>query len=58
MNEKQEVTLDNAINACGRIQELTSEINDAWLDVIRIFQEAAEDCFQAAETYESENNDD
>ena len=44
MTEKQEVTLDTAIAKCQRIQEVAHEINEAWLDIIRIFQQAAEDC--------------
>ena len=44
MTEKQEITIDNAIAKCQRIQEVACEINNAWLEVIRIFQQAAEDC--------------
>ena len=42
--EHAETTIDNAIAKCQRIQEVAHEINDAWLDIIRIFQQAAEDC--------------
>ena len=44
MNEKQEVTLDDAINACQRIGEVVTEINDAFGDIIDIFKQAASDC--------------
>lgn len=42
--ERTEITIDDAIAKCQRIQEVACEINDAWLDIIRIFQQAAEDC--------------
>lgn len=44
MTEKQEVTLDNAIAKCQRIQDVVHEINDAWQDIIDIFKTAAADC--------------
>lgn len=47
MTEKQEVTLDNAIAKCQRIQEVACEINDAWQDIIDIFKQAAAECDSA-----------
>ena len=44
MNEKQEITIDDAIAKCQRIQEVVHEINEAWQDIIDIFKQAARDC--------------
>lgn len=42
--EITETTIDEAINKCQRIQDVSSEINTAFADIIDIFKQAAADC--------------
>jgi len=44
MTERDEITIDQTIEKCERIQEVITEINDAFADIIDIFRQAAADC--------------
>lgn len=48
MREIRDEAIDEAIEKCERIQEIATEINGAFGEIIDIFRQAARDCEAAA----------